>query len=36
MSKLKNKPVVLIILDGWGIAPAAPGNAITQAKLPNY
>ena len=35
MSKLKNKPVALIILDGWGIAPAAPGNAISQAKLPN-
>ncbi|TSC90417.1 MAG: 2,3-bisphosphoglycerate-independent phosphoglycerate mutase [Microgenomates group bacterium Gr01-1014_5] len=27
--------VVLIILDGWGIAPASPGNAISQANLPN-
>lgn len=27
------KPVVLIIMDGWGIAPAGPGNAISQAKL---
>jgi len=27
------KPLVLIILDGWGIAPAHEGNAITQAKL---
>lgn len=35
MAKLKNKPVVLVILDGWGIAPDAPGNAITQAKTPN-
>lgn len=30
------KPVVLIILDGWGIAPDSPGNAITQAKTPNF
>ncbi|MBI5023129.1 MAG: 2,3-bisphosphoglycerate-independent phosphoglycerate mutase [Candidatus Magasanikbacteria bacterium] len=32
----KHKPVVLIILDGWGVAPAGEGNAITQAKLPNF
>lgn len=32
----KHKPVVLIILDGWGVAPASDGNAITQAKLPNF
>ena len=24
--------VVLIILDGWGIAPPSPGNAITLAN----
>ena len=29
-------PIVLIILDGWGMAPPSDGNAITQAKLPNY
>lgn len=29
------KPVVLIILDGWGIAPPGPGNATTLAKTPN-
>jgi 2,3-bisphosphoglycerate-independent phosphoglycerate mutase len=29
------KPVVLIILDGWGIAPPGPGNAVTLAKTPN-
>lgn len=29
------KPVVLIILDGWGLAPPGPGNAISQAKLTN-
>ncbi len=28
------KPVILIILDGWGIAPPSAGNAITQAKTP--
>ena len=26
---------VLIILDGYGIAPAPPGNAITTASKPN-
>lgn len=29
------KPVVLVVLDGWGIAPASHGNAITQAQIPN-
>lgn len=29
------KPLVLIIIDGWGIAPSGPGNAISLAKL-NY
>ncbi len=29
------KPVVLLVLDGWGLAPDSPGNAITQAKTPN-
>lgn len=27
-------PVVLAILDGWGIAPPSPGNAVTAAKTP--
>lgn len=30
------KPVVLIVLDGWGVAPNGPGNAITQSRLPFY
>lgn len=30
------KPVVLIVLDGWGIAPAGPGNAVTLANLANF
>lgn len=31
----KIRPVVLCILDGWGIAPPGPGNPISLAKLPN-
>lgn len=27
------KPVVLIVLDGWGLAPPGPGNAISLAQL---
>jgi 2,3-bisphosphoglycerate-independent phosphoglycerate mutase len=30
------KPVVLIILDGWGIAKPGKGNAIYLAKTPNF
>lgn len=29
-------PVVLLIIDGFGIAPASEGNAITKGKTPNY
>jgi len=36
MVKSKVKPVILAILDGWGIAPPGEGNAMTQAKLPNF
>lgn len=32
----KLKPLVLIILDGFGLAPPSEGNAITLAKTPNY
>ena len=28
-----HRPVLLIIIDGWGIAPAGPGNAVSLAKL---
>jgi 2,3-bisphosphoglycerate-independent phosphoglycerate mutase len=31
-----NRPLVLIILDGWGYAPASPANAISLARKPNY
>lgn len=27
-------PLVLAILDGWGIAPSSPNNAVSQAKTP--
>src|SRR3989344_831167 len=36
MDQLNLKPIVLIVLDGWGIASPGPGNAITQAKTPNF
>lgn len=36
MTELKTKPVVLLILDGWGIAPKGKGNAIEMANTPNY
>jgi 2,3-bisphosphoglycerate-independent phosphoglycerate mutase len=32
---LKIKPLVLLILDGFGIAPESVGNAIAEAKTPN-
>jgi 2,3-bisphosphoglycerate-independent phosphoglycerate mutase len=28
--------VVLVILDGWGIAPSGPGNAVEQARTPVF
>ena len=28
------RPVVLIVLDGWGIAPDGPGNAVTRSRTP--
>ncbi|MGI6278596.1 MAG: 2,3-bisphosphoglycerate-independent phosphoglycerate mutase [Patescibacteria group bacterium] len=31
-----NDPTVLIILDGWGLANTQTGNAILQAKTPNF
>ncbi len=30
------KPVALVILDGWGVAPPSQGNVIAQAKTPNF
>ena len=31
----ENRPVVLAILDGWGIAPASANNAVSVAHTPN-
>lgn len=36
MSELLRKPAVLIILDGFGVAPPSRGNAIALAKTPNF
>lgn len=33
--KQQISPVVLVVLDGWGLAPPSHGNAITLAKTPN-
>lgn len=30
------KPVMLLILDGFGLAPAGPGNAVALAHTPNF
>ena len=30
---MAKKPVMLMILDGWGIAPAGPYNAATTAQI---
>ncbi|MEK9156321.1 MAG: 2,3-bisphosphoglycerate-independent phosphoglycerate mutase [Patescibacteria group bacterium] len=32
----QKKPLLLCILDGWGLAPDWGGNAISQAKTPNF
>jgi 2,3-bisphosphoglycerate-independent phosphoglycerate mutase len=34
--KLPYRPITLIILDGWGINPRTDGNAIAQARKPNW
>ena len=31
---MKHKPLILMILDGWGKAPAGPANAVTAARTP--
>jgi len=32
--KASYRPVVLCVLDGWGLAPDSPSNAVTRAKTP--
>ncbi len=34
--KLKARPVVLVVLDGWGVAVQSLANAITQSRIPNF
>ncbi|MFA6409953.1 MAG: 2,3-bisphosphoglycerate-independent phosphoglycerate mutase [Candidatus Buchananbacteria bacterium] len=36
INNTKKPPFVLLILDGWGLAPKNPGNAIELAKKPNF
>ncbi|MFZ5365633.1 MAG: 2,3-bisphosphoglycerate-independent phosphoglycerate mutase [Patescibacteria group bacterium] len=36
MAPKSNLPLILIILDGWGLAPKNPGNAIELAQKPNF
>ncbi len=31
-----HRPVVLVVLDGWGVAPPGPGNAVSLAHTPVY
>jgi len=31
-----SKPIALIILDGWGVAPPSEGNGVSLAKTPNF
>ena len=33
---MRPKPILLLILDGWGHAEPAPDNAISQAQCPNW
>src|SRR3954469_21113103 len=34
--RMGNKPLVLVILDGWGYAPPSKANAISLARKPTY
>ncbi len=36
MSAIISRPLVLCILDGWGVAGTGPGNAISQATTPTW
>ena len=36
MSELPAPAVALVILDGWGLAPEGPGNAVAQADTPVF
>ncbi|MDR1057186.1 MAG: 2,3-bisphosphoglycerate-independent phosphoglycerate mutase [Coxiellaceae bacterium] len=36
MAKLKHRPMILLILDGWGYSENLQGNAIASAHKPNF
>jgi 2,3-bisphosphoglycerate-independent phosphoglycerate mutase len=36
LGEVMSNPVMLIILDGFGLAPAGPGNAVYLANTPNF
>jgi len=36
MTSSPARPIVLVICDGWGVAPPSPGNAITLAHTPVF
>ena len=36
MIKDMERRVLLVIMDGWGLAPAGPGNAISLSNTPNF
>src|SRR5208283_596787 len=36
MTTLKHRPIMLLILDGWGCTEETRGNAIAQARKPNF
>lgn len=36
MSDRVTQPVALVILDGWGLAPDGPGNAVSNAATPTF
>ncbi len=36
MGNSETRPVILMILDGWGIREMEHGNAVFQGETPNY
>ena len=36
MWKMETKPIMLMILDGFGINEKSDGNAVKQANMPNF
>ena len=36
MTMPRPKPIVLMVIDGFGVAPPADGNAVAESKMPNF